>query len=95
MRTILLSIQSLLGEPNNASPLNTHAAELWNNQVLEMIIRTFYVHFRDFRISNKEQSHFKCMKLNFKVDEIVEIAREKKSTFQKRIRKKMLKTKSS
>lgn len=29
VRTILLSIQSLLGEPNNASPLNTQAAELW------------------------------------------------------------------
>ncbi|KAG8524464.1 Ubiquitin-conjugating enzyme E2 C [Galemys pyrenaicus] len=31
VRTILLSIQSLLGEPNIASPLNTHAAELWKN----------------------------------------------------------------
>ncbi|XP_031208879.1 ubiquitin-conjugating enzyme E2 C-like isoform X2 [Mastomys coucha] len=29
VRTILLSIQSLLGEPNTDSPLNTHAAELW------------------------------------------------------------------
>ncbi|XP_075409282.1 ubiquitin-conjugating enzyme E2 C-like isoform X3 [Tenrec ecaudatus] len=28
VRTILLSIQSLLGEPNIDSPLNTHAAEL-------------------------------------------------------------------
>jgi ubiquitin-conjugating enzyme E2 C len=33
VRTILLSIQSLLAEPNNESPLNTHAAELWANQV--------------------------------------------------------------
>jgi len=33
IRTILLSIQSLLGEPNNASPLNTQAAELWPTQV--------------------------------------------------------------
>ena len=33
VRTILLSIQSLLGEPNNDSPLNTQAAELWSNQV--------------------------------------------------------------
>jgi len=33
VRTILLSIQSLLGEPNNDSPLNTHAAEMWANQV--------------------------------------------------------------
>lgn len=33
VRTILLSIQSLLGEPNNDSPLNTHAASLWTNQV--------------------------------------------------------------
>ncbi|KAI9351106.1 ubiquitin-conjugating enzyme/RWD-like protein [Zopfochytrium polystomum] len=27
--TILLSLQSLLGEPNNDSPLNGHAAQLW------------------------------------------------------------------
>ncbi|XP_015117020.1 ubiquitin-conjugating enzyme E2 C [Diachasma alloeum] len=32
VRTILLSIQSLLGEPNNDSPLNLQAAELWNDQ---------------------------------------------------------------
>ncbi|KAL2941983.1 Ubiquitin-conjugating enzyme E2 19 [Bienertia sinuspersici] len=30
--TILLSIQSLLGEPNTTSPLNTQAAALWSNQ---------------------------------------------------------------
>eukprot|EP01027_Heterolobosea_sp_BB2_P017279 GEZU01024493.1.p1 GENE.GEZU01024493.1~~GEZU01024493.1.p1 ORF type:complete len:184 (-),score=77.09 GEZU01024493.1:122-673(-) len=30
--TILLSIQSLLGEPNNDSPLNGLAATLWANQ---------------------------------------------------------------
>uniref|UniRef100_A0A2K5QZ34 Ubiquitin-conjugating enzyme E2 C n=1 Tax=Cebus imitator TaxID=2715852 RepID=A0A2K5QZ34_CEBIM len=29
--TVLLSMQSLLGEPNTDSPLNTHAAELWKN----------------------------------------------------------------
>ena len=53
VRTILLSIQSLLGEPNNDSPLNTQAAELWSNQVsmaylitisyLIFTIRTFFV----------------------------------------------------
>ncbi|XP_058789928.1 ubiquitin-conjugating enzyme E2 C [Phymastichus coffea] len=32
VRTILLSIQSLLGEPNNDSPLNPTAAELWKDQ---------------------------------------------------------------
>jgi len=32
VRTILLSIQSLLAEPNVASPLNSAAAELWSNQ---------------------------------------------------------------
>jgi len=32
VRTVLLSIQSLLGEPNNDSPLNTTAASLWENQ---------------------------------------------------------------
>lgn len=31
-RTILLSIQSLLGEPNIESPLNSSAASLWNNK---------------------------------------------------------------
>ncbi|KAJ1697145.1 hypothetical protein LUZ63_005657 [Rhynchospora breviuscula] len=31
MRTILLSIQSLLGDPNNDSPLNTEAAALWSD----------------------------------------------------------------
>lgn len=32
VRTVLLSIQSLLGEPNNDSPLNSYAAKLWENQ---------------------------------------------------------------
>ncbi|KAF9619002.1 hypothetical protein IFM89_003905 [Coptis chinensis] len=32
VRTILLSIQSLLGEPNTSSPLNNQAAALWSNQ---------------------------------------------------------------
>ncbi|CAA0833492.1 Ubiquitin-conjugating enzyme E2 19 [Striga hermonthica] len=32
VRTMLLSIQSLLGEPNIDSPLNTQAASLWSNQ---------------------------------------------------------------
>ncbi|KAH6814860.1 ubiquitin-conjugating enzyme19 [Perilla frutescens var. frutescens] len=32
VRTILLSVQSLLGEPNTSSPLNTQAASLWCNQ---------------------------------------------------------------
>ena len=29
---ILLSVQALLGEPNNESPLNTYAASIWSNQ---------------------------------------------------------------
>lgn len=33
VRTILLSIQSLLGEPNISSPLNTQAASLWGDQI--------------------------------------------------------------
>lgn len=33
VRTILLSIQSLLGEPNNDSPLNSQASQMWPNQV--------------------------------------------------------------
>ncbi|KAH9981465.1 ubiquitin-conjugating enzyme [Lactifluus volemus] len=31
VQTILLSLQSLLGEPNNASPLNTEASNLWDS----------------------------------------------------------------
>ncbi|TDL27225.1 ubiquitin-conjugating enzyme E2 [Rickenella mellea] len=31
VHTVLLSLQSLLGEPNNASPLNTDAANLWDS----------------------------------------------------------------
>jgi len=31
VRTILLSIQSLLGDPNLDSPLNGHAAAIWHN----------------------------------------------------------------
>ncbi|KAE9368659.1 hypothetical protein N431DRAFT_561031 [Stipitochalara longipes BDJ] len=30
IQTVLLSLQSLFGEPNNASPLNGEAAELWD-----------------------------------------------------------------
>lgn len=32
VRSLLLSIQSLLAEPNIKSPLNTLAAEMWKNQ---------------------------------------------------------------
>uniref|UniRef100_T1GIF3 UBC core domain-containing protein n=1 Tax=Megaselia scalaris TaxID=36166 RepID=T1GIF3_MEGSC len=33
VRTILLSIQSLLAEPNNESPLNSQASIMWPNQI--------------------------------------------------------------
>lgn len=33
--SVLLSLQSLLGEPNNASPLNAQAAELWGSDMPE------------------------------------------------------------
>lgn len=33
IETILISIRSLLGEPNNRSPLNVEAADLWDNKV--------------------------------------------------------------
>lgn len=42
-RTILLSIQSLLGEPNTESPLNTSAALLWKNQ--EEYRKTVHKHY--------------------------------------------------
>lgn len=33
VRTLLMSIQTLLADPNNASPLNTQAAQTWDDQV--------------------------------------------------------------
>ncbi|KAB8339038.1 hypothetical protein FH972_021974 [Carpinus fangiana] len=35
VQSVLLSLQSLLGEPNNASPLNGQAAELWDSDMDE------------------------------------------------------------
>ncbi|MCJ1225688.1 Ubiquitin-conjugating enzyme E2 11 [Toensbergia leucococca] len=35
VQSVLLSLQSLLGEPNNASPLNGQAAELWDKDPAE------------------------------------------------------------
>ncbi|KAJ3026732.1 UNVERIFIED_CONTAM: Ubiquitin-conjugating enzyme E2 11 [Siphonaria sp. JEL0065] len=33
VQTVLLSLQSLLGEPNNDSPLNGQAADMWSKPV--------------------------------------------------------------
>jgi len=33
VQTVLLSLQSLLGEPNNSSPLNNEAAVLWDQDM--------------------------------------------------------------
>lgn len=33
IETVLISIRSLLGEPNNRSPLNVEAADLWDNKI--------------------------------------------------------------
>lgn len=43
VRTILLSIQALLGDPNINSPLNTQAAELWKvpDQYKKMVLKTY------------------------------------------------------
>lgn len=35
IQAVLLSLQSLLGEPNNSSPLNGQAAELWDKDPAE------------------------------------------------------------
>jgi len=32
VKTILMSLQTLLNDPNNDSPLNTQAAQLWEDQ---------------------------------------------------------------
>ncbi|KAL8608455.1 Ubiquitin-conjugating enzyme E2 C [Nucella lapillus] len=53
VRTVLLSIQSLLAEPNNDSPLNSHAAELWPNQAAYRAV----LHQRyDRDVRSKQQS---------------------------------------
>ncbi|KZT03528.1 uncharacterized protein LAESUDRAFT_729114 [Laetiporus sulphureus 93-53] len=43
VQTILLSLQSLLGEPNNASPLNPDAANLWDKpeEFKAQLMRTY------------------------------------------------------
>lgn len=50
VRTILLSIQSLLGEPNNESPLNVHASLMWPNQI------AYKEYLDDFYEKNKEDA---------------------------------------
>ncbi|KAI9893888.1 MAG: Ubiquitin-conjugating enzyme E2 C [Vezdaea aestivalis] len=35
VQSVLLSLQTLLGDPNNASPLNGQAAELWDSDPVE------------------------------------------------------------
>lgn len=48
VRTILLSIQSLLGEPNNESPLNSQAASMWPDQVgYKKHLDSFYEKHKD------------------------------------------------
>ncbi|GFQ08193.1 ubiquitin-conjugating enzyme e2 19 [Phtheirospermum japonicum] len=48
-RTILLSIQSLLGEPNIDSPLNSSAASLWKNQEeYKKMVRKHYMSEESF-----------------------------------------------
>ncbi|KAI0320510.1 ubiquitin-conjugating enzyme E2 [Amylostereum chailletii] len=43
VQTILLSLQSLLGEPNNASPLNTDASNIWDSaEVFKTQLMRYY-----------------------------------------------------
>lgn len=44
VRTILISIQSLLGEPNVHSPLNIEASELWSNE--ELYKKKLHEHYK-------------------------------------------------
>ncbi|KAJ1963444.1 Ubiquitin-conjugating enzyme E2 11 [Dipsacomyces acuminosporus] len=45
VQTILLSLQTLLGDPNPASPLNGQAAQLWENQ--EEYKRVLLKHYKE------------------------------------------------
>lgn len=48
VRTILLSIQSLLAEPNNDSPLNAQASQMWANQAeYKTYLTEFYEKHKD------------------------------------------------
>lgn len=48
VRTILISIQSLLSEPNNESPLNVTAAQLWSHpDEYNKQLQEFYEKFKD------------------------------------------------
>lgn len=51
VRTILLSIQSLLAEPNVDSPLNASASELWANQI------EYRRYLEDYYAKNKDALH--------------------------------------
>ncbi|KAH9997545.1 ubiquitin-conjugating enzyme/RWD-like protein [Russula vinacea] len=43
VQTILLSLQSLLGEPNNASPLNTDASNIWESpELFKVQLQKYY-----------------------------------------------------
>ncbi|KAK9476702.1 ubiquitin-conjugating enzyme/RWD-like protein [Lipomyces japonicus] len=53
VQTILLSLQSLLGEPNNASPLNAQAAELWDENPTEYK-RLMLSHYKEIDEINDE-----------------------------------------
>ncbi|KAK9464737.1 ubiquitin-conjugating enzyme/RWD-like protein [Lipomyces arxii] len=53
VQTILLSLQSLLGEPNNASPLNAQAADLWDGNPAEYR-RHMMNHYKDIEELNDE-----------------------------------------
>lgn len=56
VRTILLSIQSLLAEPNNESPLNVEAADAWEDQDGKI----YYLHAR-FPLSPGDLIKCACM----------------------------------
>jgi len=59
-RTVLLSIQSLLADPNNDSPLNSHAAGLWNNQ--EAYRKVLLEHYRTHVDEKNKQTSGKSNK---------------------------------
>ncbi|KAK5009217.1 Ubiquitin-conjugating enzyme E2 11 [Cryomyces antarcticus] len=55
VQSVLLSLQSLLGEPNNSSPLNGQAAELWDKDPAEFK-RLVLARHRDITNDDAEMS---------------------------------------
>lgn len=54
IRTILLSLQSLLGEPNTESPMNIEAAKLWGRDGNNTVFRKAVLYHHKFELEQRK-----------------------------------------